>query len=431
MTTRTRGFRRVALLSAMLVAGVAASGSAQATAPAQRWDAWMGCWRAEVPVNLNGQSGSAPYVCVTPTDRVSAVEVLTIDGSKVLSRDTIDASGERRTATIQGCQASKVGQWSTDGRRVLTRSEVTCPDTKRTTTGMLAIGPSMEWLDIQSVTASGNTGIRVTRYHQARPAHPDSLPMSVQRQLDRGEAIGSARALAGGSLDVRDIAEASKLVDTSVVQAWIVERGARFKLNAASLEALANAGVPGSVTDVMVGVSYPEHFALQQPRMVGGAGDLSSLDSARVASEYLNGRCFNSIDPFLCGPRYSYGYGGLYGYGLYGYGLYGYNTYGGYGYPGYGYSGGYYGFYGAPIVVVKGDQQQPSHGQIVKGVGYTPGRSSGSGSSGGVSSSGYSGSSGSSGASAPTSSGSSSSGSSSSGSTSSGGGRTAIPRPPK
>jgi len=419
MNTPNRFLRRVTLLSAMLLSGVAVNGVAQSSPTAQSWNAWMGCWRAEMPITSSA-TGSSPYVCVTPTDRVSAVEVLTLEGTKVVARDTIDASGQSHAATVQGCKASKTGEWSADGRRVLLHSEIDCADAKRTSTGMLAIAPTMDWLDIQSVSANGNTGIRVTRYQQFHPAHPDSLPVSVQRQLERGEAIGSARVLAGGTLGVRDIAEASKKVDTSVVQAWIVERGARFKLDASSLELLADAGVPGSVTDVMVGVSYPDHFALRQSRdMTGGyASDLSPYDSARVAATYLNDRCFGGFGSSI--------YNGCdrLGYGMYGYGLYGYNTYGGgYYYPGYGYAGGaYYGYYGAPVVVVKGDQPQPSHGQIVKGRGYTPGSSS-SGSSG----SGHTSSSGSSGSSAPVA-GGSSSGSSSSGG---GGGRTAIPRPPR
>ena len=418
MTTRTQLLRRVSLFSAMLLAGFAANGSAQSGAAVQRWDAWMGCWRAERAPTASA-TASSPYVCVTPTNKTAAVELVTIDGSKILSRDTIDASGQTTTATIQGCQATKKGQFSADGRRVLLHSDVNCPDAKRTTTGILAIAPTGEWLDIQSVTAYGNTGIRVTRYHDARPARTDSLPAEVQRQLDRSLSISSARTLAGGTLDVRDIAEAAQLVDTSVVQAWIVERGARFKLDASSLVALANAGVPGSVTDVMVGVSYPEHFALQQPRAMGGYSDLSPLDSARIAGRYLDDRCgLYSSSLYSCGR---YGYNGLYGYGLYGYNTYG----GGYYYPGYGYGG--YGFYGAPVVVVKGDQQQAqSHGRMINGVGYTPGSgSSSSGSASRPSSSGSS-SSGSSGSSG----GSGSSGASSSGS-SSGGGRTAIPRPPQ
>jgi hypothetical protein len=413
----------------MLLAGLAMRGSAQSTAVVQRWDAWMGCWRAQMPTTSIG-TATSPYVCVTPTNKTTAVELLTIDGSKILSRDTIDASGETTSATIQGCQATKKGQFSADGRRVLVHADVSCPDAKRTTTGILAIAPTGEWLDIQSVTAYGNTGIRVTRYRDARPAHPDSLPVEVRRQLDRSVAISTARTLAAGGLDVRDVAEASKLVDTAVVQAWIVERGTRFNLDAAALTALADAGVPGSVTDVMVGVSYPEHFALQQPRSMGSYADLSPLDSARITGRYLEDRCGPfSISSYSCG-RYGYGYGGLYGYGLYGYNTYGGNYY----YPGYAYGGYYGGFYNAPIVVVKGDQERAvSHGRMINGVGYTPGSGSSSSgtasrpSSSGSSGSGSSGSSGGSGS----GSGSTSSGASSSGASSGGSGRTAIPRPPR
>ena len=134
MTTGIQLLRRVSLLSAMLLAGFAASGSAQSGAAVQRWDAWMGCWRAERAPTTSA-AASSPYVCVSPTNKTAAVEVVTIDGSKILSRDTIDASGETTTAMVQGCQATKKGQFSADGRRVLLHSDVNCPDAKRTTTG--------------------------------------------------------------------------------------------------------------------------------------------------------------------------------------------------------------------------------------------------------------------------------------------------------
>jgi hypothetical protein len=253
---------------------------------------------------------------------------------------------------------------------------------------------------------------------------------------------------AAATLNVADIADAVQHTDPAVTQAWLVERGAQFNLDAKKLVQLADAGIPGSVTDVMVGLSYPEHFALQAgPGQMLAGGTLSARDSARIASQYVNDRCFDGIDPLWDAPGsfdpcygthwglrsygYGYGYGFGYGSGYSPYGLYDNGYYSPYGYYN-GFGGGYY---SVPVVVVKGDQAPQAHGRVVNGRGYSQGsNSSGTGAvpnnSSAPSSRGSSSGSGSSG-SGSSSSGSSSSGSSSSGSSSSGsGGRTAVPRPP-
>lgn len=430
--------RRVAMLATSLVVVAAATATAQSTAD-PRWAAWLGCWQP-APASAAEAPASLPFVCVSPTNLGSAVEIATISNGAVVTHDTIDASGTQRPVEKQGCSGWQRADWSADARRVFLRSELNCGGgVARTSTGILAMSPAGEWLDVQSISAGASTGVRAMRYHGAGAAALRLPPGVVDVSAGRDLAVQAARARAGAALDVANVTEAVRRVDTAVVQTWIAQRGVRFVLSARDLVALADGGVPGSVTDVMIGVSYPDHFALQTPTsgpMMVGNG-LSSRDSARIASDYLNDRCVGGPDPLWysldvydpCAYRYGargFGYG--YGYSPYGY-RYGYT-----GYYGGGFNSGYYaGYYGAPVIVVKG--QETEHGKLVNGRGYTRGSSS-SGSSGstasGASSSRSSGSSGSS-ASGSSSSGSSSSGSSSSGSSSSGSssGRTAVARPPK
>lgn len=423
MIFRMNDARRATVLAAALIISAAATAGAQANTSVPQWDAWIGCWKPAVPAATGAvttPAGSRPTVCVSRTNVSSAVEVATTQNGAVVTRDTIDANGQQRPVSAQGCTGWERAQWSADAHRVYVRSEVTCADKiKRVGTGILAISPTGQWLDIQGIAAGGNSGVRVTQYTDALL---DSLPTIAGARSTRQLATNGARTAAGGALDIPAIVEAVKMVDTAVVQAWIVERGARFTLDAKHLVSLADAGVPGSVTDVMVGVSYPKHFALDQSvrSALGGESELSPFDSARIVSQYLPQRCFGGVDPYRytvgiydpCGSRYGYrGYGYGYGYSGYGYGY-------GRGYSNFGYAG----YYGAPVVIVRGDQTQ-QHGKVIKGVGYTSGSSRGSTSSGASSSkSGGSGSSSSGSSGTSRSSGSSSSGSS--------GGRTAHPRPP-
>jgi hypothetical protein len=147
----TRGL--AALAAAMLL--TAATLSAQ-TAPMNGpgWDAWLGCWQAAAPGAL-ATPASLPLVCVSRAGASQAVEISTTQDHKVLARDTIVADGVEHPITAKGCTGWKSAQWSNDARRVYLRSEVACNgNIKETNTGILAIAPAGEWLDVQSVAAS-------------------------------------------------------------------------------------------------------------------------------------------------------------------------------------------------------------------------------------------------------------------------------------
>ena len=424
MATQISNSRRVALRAALLLLSAAVAGGAQTAAPDSRWEPWIGCWQP-VPQSHIVVTATLPVVCVTPTSSASAVQISTIDSGRVVTRDTVNANSARVAVNKEGCSGWQQAQWSADSRRVYLRSELACTaGLMRTSTGLLAISPEGEWLDIQSVAAGNNSGVRAIRYRETAVSAEMPAEISGAIRSGRGLATSTARSAAGGALNEAMIVEAVKQVDTAVVQSWIVERGRQFALNEKTLIALADAGVPGSVTDVLIGVSYPKHFALRQPStQMAGGGEFTHADSARLASEYLLGRCFGGIDPFwsmsygldACSR---YGYLGYSSYGRYRYSRLGLGGYGAYGYDPY-YSGGYVRY--VPVVVERGGTQD-NHGRLVKGRGYTRGESS----------TASSGSSGSGGSRSGSSGGSSSSGSSSSGSgsSSSGSGRTAHPKPP-
>jgi hypothetical protein len=240
---------------------------------------------------------------------------------------------------------------------VYLKAVATCDGVARTTSGIIAMSPTGEWLDVQGVSAGNDEGVRVARYHDA--GVPSSVPQQVAAAL-RGRATASqgARLAAGSTIGSSAVIEASRAVTPAVVQAWVLERGQVFSLDAAELVRLADAGVPAQVTDAMVAVSNPKVFAVARPE---------TQPRARVEDEVVGRRIYVYMD-----PRYSpYGWGyAPYGYG-YDYGRYGYSPlgYGG----GYGYGSGYYGYPGylPPVVIVNPGQAESGRGQAVKGRGYT------------------------------------------------------------
>ena len=248
--------------------------------------------------------------------------------------------------------------------------------------------------------------MRVSRY--ARITDPARLPQAFAARLRDSELrLGAARGAAAAPLTVAAIADASRQLEPEVVEALLVEHGDHMVVDAKRLAALADAGVPGRITDLLVALSYPTRFALA-PAKAAAAGGGAAND--RVPRTLI---VPSVLDYSLYGPL---------GYGRYGSPY----LYSPYGYSPYGYGGYAYGYYQRPIVVVRNEAPRP-HGRVVNGRGYAHGSDGETGTSGTAQPRPSSGSGGSnSGASGSSSSGSS--GSSSSGSSSSRGTRTAKPR---
>lgn len=442
MTNRIMQLAGTTTLAAALSFSTAIAAGAQQGDP--RWQAWVGCWQPAV--NGLAAAGSTT-LCVSPLRSGAAIEVATIDSGIVKTRDTIDASGTLRTIDKDGCKGTEQGEWSNDARRVFRHVELTCNGgLKRVANTITSITPAGEWLDVQSVNVNGATAVRASHYFAVGAAATPSLPTEFKNVgADMGLAVASARTSAAAALNIESLVEAVHSTDTLAVQSWIIERGAAFtNLDNKMLVRLADAGVPAAVTDVMIGASYPDHFALKAAPTTGYDG-FSAVDSARIANrarcEYGIAAMWSALYEPDCGSLYSQyrsRYGSRYGYNdfLYGYG----SPYSllNYGYPYYGsslaYGGIYGGYYGAPTVIVKGNEPAP-HGRVVNGRGYScascsttsSGTSSAGSSGGGVDrSGGYS-----AGSSASTAPASSSTSSGSSTSSSGDGGRTAHPRPPQ
>lgn len=439
MTTTMTMIRRgavAAMALALATPALASTAAAQAATPDARWQGWLGCWQPVTATSADSYSAwmdqrardaGAPTLCIVPSNTASAVDFVTVapDG-KVTAREALDASGQTLARERDGCSGTESADWSPDARRIYVGSTYTCPNgLARKSSGMLTMSGNGELVDIQEMAVGGSKSVRVARYRTV--AAPAGFAIDSSVVPNAGSLpVSTARAALAGALTGADIADAVHSVDTLVVEAWLVERGDRFQVSAGRLAALADAGVPGRITDLMVALAYPKVFALDQ--------------SLRVATTIPRGSTVYATlpppDPF----GYRGGYGGFpLGYGPLGYSpfLYspyaydGYNrySYGAYGYGGYGGYGGY--VYQPPVVIIRnpGGGSGHTHGRVVNGQGYTRGGSS-SGSAGMASNPRSASGSGST-SSGSTSSGTASSGSSSGSSTSSGSGETrqAKPRP--
>src|ERR1043166_3950324 len=87
----------VASMALAIVATMAgAAGATAQNTPDVRWQAGIGCWAP-----TNGPSGS--MVCIIPAQGTSAVDIASVSGGKIISREHVQADGERRAASKDDC----------------------------------------------------------------------------------------------------------------------------------------------------------------------------------------------------------------------------------------------------------------------------------------------------------------------------------------
>jgi len=342
------------VLTAAALLGVGAvSARGQDTGTDSRWLAFVGCWE---PL-----ASAKSHVCVVPVAGTSAVELVKIEKGEVITRERIVADGQR-VATAQGdCTGWQSAEWSAVGDRLYIRSENTClTGASRAGTGLIAMTRDGQWLYIQGATRGLETGVQVQRYHEA----PDDMliPDEIKNALrvDLSEAM-QARAAAKAPLSTQDLIDASRHLDAAIVEAWLVERGGPFMVDAKRLVTLANAGVPSRTIDVLVALSYPDVFAING---ITHQGERRSAE--RAESEAGVNPTYGTVGYLDCSYGFmSYGYSSYYCDNLYGVG---------YGYP-YGY-GWYPGDYPATIVYTGsggGGGGTHPHGHVVNGQGYKEG----------------------------------------------------------
>lgn len=364
--TTTMTTRRLAALAASLFAAaltLAPAANAQDARADGSWQGLLGCWQPVTATSADTYSAwmeqrardaEAPRLCIVPTANTQAVEFVTVAGGKVTTRDTIDAGNAHLARKRDNCDGWAGAAWSMDGRRVYLTSQYSCDGSvSRSSSGMLAMSSDGQLMQIDEIASGGTKSVRVARYRSV--AAPEGITLD-SALVPRADAIPvtAVRASMSGALTGADIVDAVKNVDQLVVEAWLVERGDRFVVDAKRLAALADAGVPGRITDLMVALAYPRVFALDQSTRV-----------ASMATPVGSGRTVYATLP----PSDPFGYQSGFGYRPYGYSPYSY-LYGGYPYNRYGY--GY--FYQPPVVIVRGSGGgSPSrpHGHAVNGRGYT------------------------------------------------------------
>jgi hypothetical protein len=349
--------KTLALASAVLLFPFVSSAQDHPTDP--KWNAWLGCWELVIENARDGStrpspsrrtlqqsSGpSRPQICVAPSG--AGVTFTTQVGGQPAIEQTVIGDGADHPITDAECRGTQRAEWSRDGRKLYSRANLSCSADKgnRSVSGFSILGANGTWTDVQAVDVSGQQTVRIRSY----------------RRLSEVAQIGSGLTHAN-PLTIDDVKEASGKVSARALEAALVETGSSFDLSGKDLVALQGAKVPGSVTDLMIALSYPDRFIVERRR----------ADTAPAMAF--------ADDPFFTG--WAFGYPTWWDYGFYSplygpYSPYFYSPF--YSYLPWYYPAYYYG--GGGVIIVDpgggsggggGGQITPSgRGRVIDGVGYT------------------------------------------------------------
>lgn len=270
--------------------------------PADARAPWLGCWQL-IDENQR-RSASGVSICVTPANEPAGITLKTLVSNQPALEQTIVADAADHSITDADCRGTQRAEWSRAGTRLFARAQLVCGGRPRTVSSFGVIAGSGIWVDAQVVDDSGRENVRVRRYRRAP-----------------GQA-GAPIWQFGTPLTIDDVKEASGKVSSRALEAALVAASARFDLNSRRLIDLDDAGVPDTVIDLMVALSYPRHFVVERTTR-GGSGSFfdpagSSFGSWSAASAY---------PPYFYDPLFD-PYGSYYPYGAYYYSPFGY-SYGG------------------------------------------------------------------------------------------------------
>jgi len=115
---------------------------------------------------------------------------------------------------------------------------------------------------VQVVRVGDERELMVRRF-----THNESESHAIWDRMGRGDlslAARTARTAAASRLEIDDVIEAVRAVDAAAVEALLLESEASFAIDAGVLIALADAKVPGEVIDLMLALSFPDYFVVNE-----------------------------------------------------------------------------------------------------------------------------------------------------------------------
>ena len=233
--------------------------------------AWLGCWRLEAEGEdaVPESADASQFLCLEPGDGPSSLGMRAIVDDQVAAEEMLVADGTKQRVSEGGCSGWKRTLLSADQRRLYLQSETTCEggNQSRLSGASLIVSGGL-WVDINLTRVAGERELVVRHYRlvdgEAAAQEGSGKPVVAVRLPGMlPTAASTARVVAAVPLEEEDVIEALEYLDPAVVEAMLVESRSSFAMDSRLLLRLDDAGVPGQIIDLMMALSYPRYFAVE------------------------------------------------------------------------------------------------------------------------------------------------------------------------
>ena len=190
------------------------------------------------------------------------VRVTTFSDDELFLEEILYADGKRQPSSAGQCVGWQEVGWSTDADRLFTRSELACEEgNKRIVTGVSLFTDRRTWVEIQTIGSGVSRTVLVRHY---RPAGKEATLLKSGISAEILRSASRARADIVSVMGIDDVIEAKSQVAPATLEALLMEQKEGFDLDSKALIQLDDAGMPSSLIDVMVALSYPDRFLVKR-----------------------------------------------------------------------------------------------------------------------------------------------------------------------
>ena len=258
MSTKTAAIGLLAGLAALATIAFRGPAEAQERGLRAGWQPYVGCWE---PMTAGEDQG---ILCLVA--EAQDVEMLTMVDGEIMFREPLVADGGTHEFERDGCWGTESARFSEDRRRLYTASLVTCDgQAPRRSTGIVSMPTPDEWIDVRAIDANGTSSVWSKRYRRTSRRERSRPGLDIPPARANAVALRGGVAFATSAITIDDVIDASRNVGANAVAGWLAEVGQPFEgLSVEDLIRLADAGVATAVIDMVVELSFPEHFAVKE-----------------------------------------------------------------------------------------------------------------------------------------------------------------------
>jgi len=220
---------------------------------------WIGAWTiVDQEADRVKSSDANAIVEIRSTDDGKGLEITRKDPRQPDVKEVVIPDGIKRPVEAQNCTGWQAARWDPESGLLISSSETNCKDSGIfSTTSLRMILSTDQMVDILAVKAAGQTRIAVRHLAFKQDL---ALPSGLETRL----AGAAARSALSAPWDLDRVIRLSKVIDTPILEAALLEKEVQLKMTAGALKQMRAAKIPTQIIDLLVALASPDKFEISR-----------------------------------------------------------------------------------------------------------------------------------------------------------------------